>query len=255
MTEAIILPFMIVIIALHVWGRRTNKTKAKAWATAHGPVLHKEYAQVGFGGPKTPSVEDVQASGLAQASTSGESTVPETLLKEKSAQEWVAYATGRQNVAFTDARLIFYKRYNPATLLVEFFLSFLFDSISAPFEKVILTSYAFDGRENDLVPPRSQEQKDAIEGQAKSRSSAFDPFVWAIVHKEGMKHLRDNRYDISLTSTREHAKLPVWTAVMSENAEITETLLTSELIAALEKAGDAFEYLIVTDQPIDKPQK
>ena len=255
MTEAVILPFMIVIIGLHVWGRRKNKAKAKAWVTVHWPELKKEYARGGFGSPKELSVEDVQASGLAQASTSSESAIPETLLKEKSAQEYVTYATGRQNVAFTDAKLTFYKRYNPATLFVEFFLSFILESVSPPFEKILLTSYAFDGREKELVPPRSQEQKDAIEGQAKSKSSAYDPFVWAIVHKESMKSLRDNRYDLSLTSTREHAKLPVWTAVMSENAEVTETLLTSELTTALEKAGDAFEYLIVTDQPIDKPQK
>ena len=253
MTEAIVLPFMIVVIALHVWGRRTNKAKAKGWIAAHGPALQKEYAQVGFGGRKDPTVEDVQASGLAQAVTSDEYAIPKELLKEKSAQEYVTYATGRQNVAFTDAKLILFKRYNPATLLVEFFLSFLFDSMSAPTEKMEVTSYAFDGREKDLVPPRSQEQKDSIEAQARNKSSAYDPFVWAVVHKEVMKGLRDDRYDLSLTSTREHAKLPVWTAVMSESAEVTEMLLTPEMIKVLEKAGDAFEYLIVTDQPIDKP--
>jgi hypothetical protein len=42
---------------------------------------------------------------------------------------------------------------------------------------------------------------------------------------------------------------------MSESAEITETLLTPELIQAIEQAGNDFEFLIVTDQPIDKPTK
>lgn len=42
---------------------------------------------------------------------------------------------------------------------------------------------------------------------------------------------------------------------MTESAEITDKLLTPELIKAIEQAGDDFEYLIVTDQPVDKPKK
>ena len=69
-----------------------------------------------------------------------------------------------------------------------------------------------------------------------------------------MKRLRDDRYDLSLTTTRDHAKLPVWTTVMSESAEVTESLLTPELVKAISDAGDAFEALIVTDQPVDQPK-
>ena len=245
---------MIVIIALHVWGRRTNKAKADAWIAAHGPALQKEYALVGFGGQNAPTVEDVQASGLAKSVGSEDVGKSDELLEEKSGQEYATYATGRQNVAFTDTKLTLFKRYNPATLMVEFVMSFIFDSMRPPKEKMDITTYTFDGREKDLVPAKSQEQKDAIESQAKSKSSVYDQFVWAVVHKDLMKGLRDDRYDLSLTSTKEHAKLPVWTAVMSESAEITETLLTPDLIKAIESAGDAFEYLIVTDQPLDKPQ-
>lgn len=245
-TEAIILPFIIVIVGLHIWGRRTNKAKAKAWIIAHQPVLSKEYAQVGFAA-KPPEE--------ASASTSDSSIIPEDVLQEKTAQEYITYATGRQNVAFIDIRVLLLKRYNPATLLVEYILSFIFDTMKAPTEKMEATAYAFDGRENDVVPARSQEQLDAIQTQAKSRSSVYDPFVWAVVHKAEMKQLRDDRYDISLTSTKDHAKLPIFATTMSENAEITEQMLTPELIKAVESAGDAFEYLVITDQPLDKPQK
>ena len=237
LTEAVILPFIIVIVALHLWGRRTNKAKAKAWITAHEPVLEKEYAQVGF------------------EAKSSEGYTPEGVLKEKTAQEYTTYATGRQNVAFLDIRVLLFKRYNPATLIVEYIMSFIFDTMQAPTEKMEATAYAFDGRENDLVPAKSQEQLDAIQTQGKTRSSVYDPFVWAVVHKEEMKHLRDDRYDISLTSTKDHAKLPIFATTMSENAEITEQMLTPELIKAVESAGDAFEYLVITDQPLDKPQK
>jgi len=240
---------------LHVWGRRSNKRKAKGWLAAHAPVLQKEYALVGFGGRKAPTVDDVKASGLAVSMSSDELEIPKELLKEKTAQEYLTYATGRQNVAFTDISIKMYKRYNPATLLIEFLLSLIFDTMRAPSEHMDLTTYTFDGREKELVPPQSQEQKEAIEAQVKSKSSVYDPFVWAVVHKDTMKILRDDRYDISLTSTKENAKLPNWAVVMSESAEITEQLLTSELIAAIKRAGDAFQYLIVTDQSLDKPQK
>ena len=244
--EAVILPFVIVIITLHIWGRRTNKSKARRWIQALAPALENEYALVGFG--KKPSIE-------SKPTTVKDSSFPGELVKEKTAQEFVTYATGRQNVAFTDVKLNLYKRYNPATLVVEFILSFLFESIKPPAERMEATSYVFDGREKELVPAKSQEQLDAIESQARSKTSVYDQFVFAVVHKDMMKAIREDRYDISLTSTKDHTSLPVWATTMSESAAITDTMLTPALVQALDNAGDAFEYLIITDQPLDKPQK
>lgn len=214
---------------------------------------------MGFGGGKKegPSADEVQAQGLAKAlveSEGGGGAKDEGFMKERSAMEFATYATGRQNVAFTDGKLMLFKRYNPATLVVEAALGFLFESMPAPKENMQLTTYPFDGRERDLVPAKSHEQKDAIEATARGKGSVYDGFVWAVVHKESMKGLRDERYDLSLTSTREHAKLPAWCVVMSESAEVTEALLTDELAKALEQAGDGFEYLIVSDMPLEKPQ-
>lgn len=246
--EAVILPFVILIIGLHIWGRSTNKRKAKGWIQAHAPVLEKEYALVGFGGRKDHSGDDEQSSGQPDS-------VPEEFLKEKTAQEFVTYASGRQNVAFTDFTVTLYKRYNPGTLLIEFLLSFIFDSMKPPAEKMDATSYLFDGREKELVPAKSQQQSKAIDSQARSKSSAYDQFVFAVVHKDIMRSIREDRYDISLTSTKDHASLPVWATSMSESAAITDAMLTPELVKAIESAGDAFEYLVVTDQPLDKPTK
>ena len=239
--EAVILPFVIVIISLHVWGRRTNKRKAKTWIQAHAPSLEKEYALVGYNGQK-------------ESGTDG-SDDPMELLKEKTAQEYVTYATGRQNVAFTDLTLELFKRYNPATLMVEFILSFFFESIRPPMERLQLVTYTFDGREKELVPAKNQEQLDVIEAQAKSKNSVYDQFVFALVHKDLMRSLREDRYDISLTSTKDHPNLPQWATTMSESAAITDAMLTPDLAKAVEAAGDAFEYLIVTDQPLTKPEK
>lgn len=253
--EAVILPFIILVIGIHVWGRRKNRRKTRQWLEAHGPLLEQEFALVGFSGRKPPSVDEVQSAGLAKAMNSSEMETPNDLLKETSAQEFITYATGRQNVAFLDVKLSLFKRHNPLTLVIELILSFFFESARPPIERMEATAYAFDGKEKDLVLLHAKPEQDATDSRGKGQQSTYDGFVWAVVHKEGMRHLRDDRYDLSLTSTKDHAKLPLWATVMSENAEITDMLLTSDLIKAIESAGDALEYLIITDQPLDKPQK
>lgn len=217
-------------------------------------MLEKEFAVVGFGGRKSPSIDDVQSSGLAKATLSADLEIPSELLKEKTAQEYVTYATGRQNVASLDAKIKLFKRYNPGYLVAETVMAFFMDSIKAPAERMEVTAYAFDGKEKDLIPVPKQE-RDSLEARVKGLQSSYDGFVWAVVNKDGMRQLRDDRYDISLTSTKDHPRLPSWVTVMSESAEVTETLLTPELIKAIEQAGDAFEHLIVTDQREDKPLK
>ena len=236
--EAFILPFVIILVALHAWGRRKNRRIAREWISAHAPALEKEFALVGFSGRKgtTP-------------------TKPEDLLKEKTAQEFITYASGRQNVAFLDIKLSLFKRYNPMNILLETTVSFFFESVRAPAERMEAIAYAFDGREKDLIPVPNAQEQEALEARVKGLQSTYDSFVWAVVHKDVMQKVRDGRYDISLTSTKDHPKLPQWATVMSESAEITDILLTPDLIAAITQAGDAFESLIITDQPNDKPQK
>ncbi|KAH6865156.1 hypothetical protein J4E91_008095 [Alternaria rosae] len=230
--EMYILPFLVALIAVHLWGTKRNRSKAKAWMKAHAPVLTQEFAQVGYTRPDGEgAVADV-----------------DSMLKEKKADEYQTYATGRQNVAFVDFKLSFYKRANPFMWLGESVLPLFFESFPAPSERLEATAYVFDGRETKFAP--SYGQADA----KKVTNSSFDGFVFAIVHKDIMKRMRDERYDLSLTSTRDHAKLPVWVTVMSESAEVTDMLLTPELIKAVNDAGDNFEAIIVSDQPINAPR-
>lgn len=212
-------------------------------------MLESEYASVGFDGAKRISVGDVQGSGLAKA-MAGSTDVPEELLREKSKDVYLTYATGRQNVAWLDVKISLYPRYNPFKWAGEIILSFFFDTMPAPTERVEATAYCFDGKEKALVPAQSQSGS----GQG-SRDSSYDGFVWAVVHKDKMKQLRDDRYDLSLTTTKDHAKLPAWATVMSESAEVTEAMLTPDLVKAVTDAGEDLEALIVSDQPIDAPRK
>lgn len=245
--EGLVLPFIILIVVFHLWGTRKNRRKAKEWAQAHAPALRNEFAVVGFGG--------VQRSAAGSEKEKDEATTPELasvddLLKERSPQEFISYATGRQNVAFVDVGVKLPKRYNPVTYWMDFVFSFFFESWPAPTERVEATAYAFDGKEKDVVPVPAKDTS-----SLKVNNSTYDGFIWAVVHKNCMRKFRQDRYDASLTFTKDHAKLPSWVTIMTESAEITDALLTPELIQAIEQAGHDFEYLIVTDQPIDKPLK
>ncbi|KAB8446228.1 hypothetical protein FH972_025210 [Carpinus fangiana] len=235
-SEMFILPFIIIVIAFHLWGSGKNRRKARAWAQAHIPLLDAEYASVGFDRANKPLAE-TPGSELDR-------------LRKVSEAEYLGYASGRQNVAFVDIKLTLAKRFNPMARIGEEATGFLFESMPAPRERMEATAYPFDGTETALLAASPSGSK------PEKFKSSYDGFVFAIVHKDSMKFLRDGRYDLSLTQTRDHAKLPAWATVMSESAEITDALLTPDLVAAVAQAGDAaFEALILSDQPIDKPQR
>lgn len=244
-SEGAILACIIFIFTLHVIGSRLNRSKAKKWIRAHSQILASEFALVGFGS-NTNSI--ISREGASTAPTELEN--PDKALVEKSLFEFSTYASGRQNVAFLDAKLTLIRRFNPIMSIAEAGLSFFFESFNIPQDTVEVTIFPFDGKENMLVP--------GVPGTAELRSkdarSSYDGFVWAIVNKDKMKQVRDERFDVSLTFTKDHNKLPAWATVMSESAEITNVLLTNELAKAVESAGDLFDFLIVSDQPMDKPK-
>merc|ERR1711964_658049 len=55
--EGVILAMIAVIVTVHMLGTSANRRKAKAWITAHATVLQKEFALVGFGGRKAPTLD------------------------------------------------------------------------------------------------------------------------------------------------------------------------------------------------------
>lgn len=251
-TEAILLPFLILAIVVHLWGTRQNKRKAKKWMAVHMPVLDSEFSLVGYvTKPKKPETDKIQSDFTSSVMLSGDNVTAD-MLKEKTAAEFQTYATGRQNTAFVDFKLVLHKRYNPIIMAGEHLAALLFDSFVPPMEKMEAIAYTFDGKEKDFVPPGVPGSEE-LEKPRSSGSSAYDGFVFAVVNKMSMRRLRDERYDISLTYTKDNPKLPNWVTVMSESAEVTDIMLTKDLVAAIEQAGDAVDYLIVTDQPVDKP--
>ncbi|KAJ9152128.1 DUF1682 domain-containing protein [Pleurostoma richardsiae] len=245
-TEGFILVAIFFIFTVHIIGTRMNRSRARKWMKAHSKPLSSEFALVGFGRLATEDKEgDVLLRDLAVANEANS----DRALKEKSLFEYAAYATGRQNVAFMDVKLTLIRRFNPLMALVEAGIGLFFDSYPSPHDSLEAIIYPFDGKEALTVPGLPG----AAELKTKDTKSSFDGFVFAIVNKERMKQVRDERYDVSITYTKDSPKLPNWLTVMTESAEITDTLLTPELVKAAEAAGDLLDYLIISDQPVDKP--
>ncbi|KAK3942977.1 DUF1682 domain-protein [Diplogelasinospora grovesii] len=248
--EAVILSSIAVLLLLYFIGASWNRNKAKKWIRAHAAPLASEFALVGFSGVPAAAASAKSDDELVQALADSVAQQGDSVLREESLFEYATYATGRANVAFLDVKLTLQKRFNPIMLLVEWVMGFFMETMGSPTDNMQAILYPFDGKEADTVPGLPG----AAELRANNSKSAFDGFVWALVHKESMKQVREDRYDVSLTSTKDHPKLPNWLTVMSESAEITDMMLTPELIKAAEAAGDNFEYLIVSDQPMDKPK-
>lgn len=245
--EGMILSIIAVMLIFHLFGARLNRNKANKWIRAHTEPLASEFALVGFG---RVAPTEKKGDELVQALAEHNLAEGDNLLRENSLFEFATYATGRANVAFLDVKLTLLKRFNPLTTIFEAVFGFFIDAFPTPEDICEAALYPFDGRESQVVPG----VPGASELSAKDTKSAYDGFVWALVHKDKMKQVRDDRYDVSLTVTKDHAKLPAWLTVMAESAEITDVLLTPELIKAAETAGDNFEYLIVSDQPLEQPK-
>lgn len=238
-----------MVLLLHLFGARLNRAKARKWARAHVRPLADQFALVGFE-PVSPGAADKAGDELVQALEDANVARDEDILREKSLFEFATYATGRQNVAFLDVKLTLKKRFNPIVTFIEATVGFFWDTFAPPEDTCEAFLYPFDGKEAQTVPGLPG----AAELRARESKSTYDGFVWAIVNKERMKQFRDERYDLSITVTKDNPKLPAWLTVMTESAEITDAMLTPELVKAAEQAGELLDYLIITDQPTERPK-
>lgn len=110
-----LIPLILLAVLVHFWGASTNKRKARKWAAVHYPVLDSEFAMVGYHRtPKAEATVSPQDSGLLEnANKMGVESLPDDVLKEMTAWEYQTYASGRQNVAFLDLKVILKRRMNP----------------------------------------------------------------------------------------------------------------------------------------------
>ncbi|KAH9853455.1 DUF1682-domain-containing protein [Lenzites betulinus] len=92
------------------------------------------------------------------------------------------------------------------------------------------------------------------------KEGAVPECVWAVVAKDAMKTIRNERWDLTLTKTAESTALPATLAVMTEFADVTTNLLkpygTLSLPAILASPAiqPYFRSLSLTDQPRTRPE-
>ncbi|RMZ83052.1 hypothetical protein DV738_g1431, partial [Chaetothyriales sp. CBS 135597] len=257
--EMFVIPFIFLALAVHFWGVSSNRRRARKWMAVHQPILESEFALVGF--HRQPKITPIAGGGetgpkfLESCNALTGANLADDLIKEKSAYEFETYASGRQNIAFADFKILLKRRANPMTLLTEEVMGLFFDAIKPKAERLEAIIYPFDGNESKFVAPPVPGTAEIEKTTHRIGNSTYDAFVLAIVDKMEMRRFREERYDASLTFTKDHARLPDWATAMSESAEITDTVLTKDLVEAIKAADRLFEYLIITDQPVEKPAK
>ncbi|RMZ84649.1 hypothetical protein DV737_g1233, partial [Chaetothyriales sp. CBS 132003] len=258
--EMMVIPFILVALAIHFWGVSSNRRRAKKWMAVHQPILESEFALVGFHRqPKIAPIPEAAQGGAKFLDSCNQLTganLADDLIKEKTTWEFETYASGRQNVAFVDFRIVLKRRANPMAMFTEEVAGIFFESIKPKAERLDAVIYPFDGNESNFVAPPVPGSAEVEKAKhQRIGNSSYDAFVLAIVDKMEMRRFREERYDASLTFTKDNAKLPAWATTMSESAEITDTILTKDLVEAIKSADGLLEYLIITDQPVEKPAK
>lgn len=84
-------------------------------------------------------------------------------------------------------------------------------------------------------------------------------FVWAVVSKDELSSIREERWDLTFTKTTESSLLPPTLSVMTELADITDNLLKPMGNFSLPKllsdsaALAYFRSLSISDQPLTRP--
>ncbi|KAH9038832.1 hypothetical protein EDB84DRAFT_1587809 [Lactarius hengduanensis] len=82
-------------------------------------------------------------------------------------------------------------------------------------------------------------------------------FVWALITKEGSNSIKNERWDLTFTKTTENPSLPPNVVVMSEYADVTDSVLkiAGPLLEAIKdpKIQPYFRSFTITDQPRVRP--
>ncbi|EGO27566.1 hypothetical protein SERLADRAFT_461258 [Serpula lacrymans var. lacrymans S7.9] len=110
-----------------------------------------------------------------------------------------------------------------------------------------------------LYDLRYQPQDDLVLDFKLAPDAAVPDFVWAVVAKDELVYIKENRWDLTFTKTTENSALPSSLSVMTEFADVTDNLFKpSDKLSLVNLLNDPivlkyFRSLSVTDQPRDRP--
>jgi len=147
------------------------------------------------------------------------------------ADRFYTFVTGRRNIVYGNISLKMFPRHDPFTIVL--------DTIGS-----VLNSSMYE------MPA------DRVEGELLI-SEDYDKFIWAIVHKNHLRKLRSNRYDLGFTKTSDHKGMGKSFSVMTEVSEITDIILAKlpDLVTTVAACDRILDYVILTDQPEEIPSR
>ncbi|KAI0036840.1 DUF1682-domain-containing protein [Vararia minispora EC-137] len=148
--------------------------------------------------------------------------------------DFFAFSTGRRVVESLHTVFTLIPRHDMVQIVFQFLWRNLYDLAYEPRDELLL-----DFKISDDV--------------------AVPDFVFAIVSKDELHSIKDNRWDLSFTKTSENPALPSALTVMSEFADVTEAVFkqASTFLDTLKKPATQryFRSLSITDQPRAHPEK
>ncbi|WOO81359.1 UPF0674 endoplasmic reticulum membrane protein [Vanrija pseudolonga] len=148
------------------------------------------------------------------------------------------YATGRRNVLALHATLTLLPYHDIITLVYEFAWS-----IIEP------TADISEGFTFGLTLGRGAA---GLQGEGLG--------VWALVNKNSLKKVKEQRYDLSFPRLHESAAVPVTHTVFAEHSDVNDVVFKTANVGVTEVladpvAADILKYLIITDQPSERPMR
>lgn len=199
--EIFTLTFCVVFAALYKFGDVYNTRKVTLFLEGVRAVMEENFHQYGV--------------------------TPTQLYIKDSAENFSAYASGRDHIAKVNMDFTLAARQNVFVFIMEFCFSFFTEAVEAPRDKVHIT-----------ITPLAE----------------YENFISAVVSKLGMNDHRKNHYFLSLTKTTDSPELPETFVFMSEANEFQEKTLTAKLAQALTVPMASYlDFVAFTDQPKDAP--
>ncbi|KAL0950034.1 hypothetical protein HGRIS_010042 [Hohenbuehelia grisea] len=219
-TEALLLGCLVTYIVVFFYGKSQNFRKANKWLDAHLPLLTAQFSSPTNGGLTSDGFSDL-----------------------------FNFSTGRRNVAKLHTIFTLRPRHDIVQMIFQIGRTFV----------------DLEHRYTDDIQLDFTLSSSALPGGCD--------FVWAIAKKEELRSVKSDRWDLvrcsyyvlsaflkfclqTFTKTTENSALPPLVSVMSEYADVTESILKTTNIATVLQNPAVLPYfrsLSITDQPRERP--
>ncbi|OLL26633.1 UPF0674 endoplasmic reticulum membrane protein [Neolecta irregularis DAH-3] len=142
--------------------------------------------------------------------------------------DFQSFCTGRQNMSHVNIRVMLRPRQDILARMINFLSSSVFGTVNVE-DRVFI----------DIYPD----------------SSKYDGFVWGLGHKDCVQILREQRFDVGFARSVDLKEIGNWIVMFTESAEVGERVWTEELKRAVKESERVLEWVLISDQPEDEPNK